>query len=537
MKTLREQIDAYIPHTVAEAQARDEIIRQWDLYGEELFQRPETGHFTASSIILNPERTHMLMVHHNIYHSLAWTGGHADGAQNLLQKAMDEAKEETGVSVLFPLTGAILSIDILPVKAHKKRGKDIAEHLHYNIAYGLIASDKDTLTVKPDENSKVCWVALDEWQSQCNEPHMIPVYEKIIARMLLLEQHKQHLYKQLPDRLLPWYGQHARKLPWREDKDPYHIWLSEIMLQQTRVEAVKGYYQRFLTQLPDIQSLAEAPEELLLKLWEGLGYYSRVRNLQKAAKTIMSEYDGVFPADYQAMRKLPGIGEYTAGAIGAICFDLPEPAVDGNVLRIISRITEDYQNILAPAAKKEIGNALRRVYPKGEQAYTFNQSMMELGATVCVPNGAPKCDICPVQQICMAYACGTWDMLPQKEAKKKRKIEYKTVFVLQHDGNTAVEKRPPTGLLAGLWQYPNVEGTLDVQAALNQAAAWQVKPVTVLKELHEKHIFTHVEWHMVCYYITCDCENALFTWANQDALKAEFALPTAFKKFSPDNLQ
>jgi A/G-specific adenine glycosylase len=403
MITLREQIHTYIPNTADEQKAKAHILRQWDVLGDEIFARPDEGHFTASSIILNKERTHMLMVYHNIYDSFSWTGGHADGEQNLLHKAMEEAKEETGIITLIPLTGAILSIDVLPVKVHVKRGKEIKAHQHYNIAYGFIASDKELLQIKPDENSNVCWIALDDWQSRCNEAHMIPVYEKIISRMQELDSAKQDLYSQLPELLLPWFVQHARKLPWREDRDPYHVWLSEIMLQQTRVEAVKGYYQRFLTALPDIKALAEAPEDLLMKLWEGLGYYSRVRNLQKAARVIMTEYDGVFPSDYKAMLSLPGIGEYTAGAIGSVCFDLPEPAVDGNVLRIISRITENYNNILSPVMKKEITQILRNIYPSGELAYLFNQSMMELGATVCVPNGAPKCDICPVQQICIAY--------------------------------------------------------------------------------------------------------------------------------------
>ncbi len=176
------------------------------------------------------------------------------------------------------------------------------------------------MTVKPDENSQVCWVALQDWQQQCSEPHMIPVYEKIIGRIQQIMAEKQQRYARLPEVLLPWYAQNARQLPWRADKEPYHIWLSEIMLQQTRVEAVKGYYQRFLQQLPDIAALAAAPEDVLLKLWEGLGYYSRVRNLQKAAQIIMEQYDGVFPADYGAIRALPGIGDYTAGAIASICF-------------------------------------------------------------------------------------------------------------------------------------------------------------------------------------------------------------------------
>ena len=537
MKTLREQIEMYTSDHIEEMQAKMLILQQWDAMGDTIFERPELGHFTASSIVLNTERTHMLMVYHNIYDSFAWTGGHADGEQDLLQKAMEEAKEETGIKTIVPLSSAILSIDHLPVKEHLKKGRKVEAHSHYNIAYGFIASDKQTLVVNPDENSRVAWVSLDDWKSQCKEPHMIPIYEKIIARMLEVDQTKQSCYAQLPNILIPWFAQNARKLPWREDKDPYHIWLSEIMLQQTRVEAVKGYYQRFLEQLPDIQSLAEAPEDLLLKLWEGLGYYSRVRNLQKAARMIMEQYQGIFPTDYDDILSLPGIGEYTAGAIGSICFDIPEPAVDGNVLRIISRITENFQDVLSPNTKKQVTNALRQIYPSGADAYTFNQSMMELGATVCLPNGAPKCELCPVCHICMAYSNQSWHLLPQKEPKKKRKIEQKTVFVLQCNGKVAVEKRPHSGLLAGLWQYPNVSSALNIQEALNQAALWNVKPVAVEKEIHDKHIFTHVEWHMVCYYLICECESESFVWVDNGALQSEIALPTAFKRFSPDNLE
>ncbi len=531
MRSLREQLLASIPETELEEQHRTEILRQWDTMGDAIFERPEERHFTASSIILNQNMDQMLMVYHNIYQSLSWTGGHADGEQDLMQKAMEEAKEETGIQELIPLSSEILSVDILPVKAHVKRGKPIAEHWHYNVAYGFIASDKQALTIKPDENSQVCWVALSDWKAQCREPHMIPVYEKIIARMLRMQQQKQSLYAVLADILLPWFAANARVLPWRQDKEPYHIWLSEIMLQQTRVEAVKGYYQRFLEQLPDIAALAATPEDQLLKLWEGLGYYSRVRNLQKAAKVIMEQHDGVFPSDHNDILALPGIGDYTAGAIASICFDAPTPAVDGNVLRVISRITEDYRNILSPAMKKSISANLAAVYPAGERAYTFNQSLMELGATVCVPNGAPKCELCPMQMYCLACKNESWMMLPQKEAKKKRRIEKKTVFVLTCNGKTAVQKRPAKGLLASLWQYPNVDETLDTQQALDQASAWGVEPVAVEKVLPGKHIFSHVEWHMTCYYLTCASENDLFVWADETAMNEQIALPTAFKLF------
>lgn len=531
MRGLRQQITAYVPQSIDEVQAKTEILAQWDRLGAEMLQRWEEGHFTVSSIILNPAMDKMLMVYHNIYQSLAWTGGHADGTENLLQKAIDEAKEETGITEVIPISSTILSLDCLPVSAHKKKGKPVAAHVHYNVAYGLLASEKQTLRVKPDENSQVCWVALDDWRAQCSEPHMIPVYEKIISRIKELQSVKQYHYQQLPATLLPWYAQNARQLPWRQDKEPYHIWLSEIMLQQTRVEAVKGYYQRFLQQLPDIAALAAASENQLLKLWEGLGYYTRVRNLQKAAQVIMTQYNGIFPQSYQDILALPGIGAYTAGAIASICFDQPTPAVDGNVLRVISRITEHFGNVLSPAVKKEITENLAAVYPKGAQAYTFNQSLMELGATVCLPNGAPKCDVCPMQQGCMAYRNESWDVLPQKEAKQKRRVEQKTVFVLQCGQHKAVEKRAATGLLAGLWQFPNVDGTLNVQQALDLASAWGVQPLTVEKVVPGKHIFTHVEWHMVCYYLQCKTENDMFMWVDGRQFQQEIALPTAFKMF------
>ena len=531
MRALRQQIMAYQPQDEREARAQQEILQQWDTLGAEIFQRPDAGHFTTSAIILNPALDKMLMVYHNIYQSLGWTGGHADGAEDLLQKAIEESQEETGITEVTPVSSAILSLDCLPVKEHYKKGRLVAAHTHYNVTYGFIASEKQPLRIKPDENSQVCWVALLGWQSKCKEPHMIPVYEKLIARVKEKTAVKRQAYQQLPAVLLPWYAQNARQLPWREDKEPYHIWLSEIMLQQTRVEAVKGYYQRFLQQLPDIAALAAAPEDLLLKLWEGLGYYTRVRNLQKAAQIIMTQYDGVFPERYEDILALPGIGDYTAGAIASICFDQPTPAVDGNVLRVVSRITENFGNVLAPAVKKEIAANLSSVYPDGAQAYTFNQSLMELGATVCLPNGAPKCDICPMRRWCAAYANDSWDVLPQKEAKKKRRVEQKTVFVLQCQQRRAVEKRSASGLLAGLWQFPNVEGSLDTQQALDLAATWGVQPLAVKKVTQGKHIFSHVEWHMMCYYLQCGAENDSFVWADEQQLQQEIALPTAFKIF------
>ena len=204
---------------------------------------------------------------------------------------------------------------------------------------------------------------------------------------------EENILSALPGVLLPWYRENRRELPWRRDREPYHVWLSEIMLQQTRVEAVKGYYTRFLEALPTIEDLANCDDDTLHKLWEGLGYYSRVRNLKKAANQIMKRHGGRFPDTYEEVRALSGIGDYTAGAICSICFDYPTPAVDGNVLRVISRLTEDATPIDLPARKKEVSQLLAAVYPA--EAGDFTQALMELGATLCGPNWKPRCQECP----------------------------------------------------------------------------------------------------------------------------------------------
>ena len=334
----------------------------------------------------------------------------------------------------------------------------------------------------------------------------------------------------LPGLLLDWYRCNHRDLPWRRDREPYHVWLSEIMLQQTRVEAVKGYYTRFLEALPTVADLAAADPDALHKLWEGLGYYSRVRNLQKAAQVIMTEYGGVFPRDYAAIRALPGIGDYTAGAICSICFEQPTPAVDGNVLRVIARICEITAPVTDPKVRREVAAQLAAVYPKGACG-AFTQALMELGATVCVPNGQPQCTVCPCGSICRARAHGTFSSLPAKPAKKPRRQEEKTVFLLCCGGEYAVVRRPKTGLLAGLWAFPNVEGLLDVQAALDQASAWGVHPTDVEKQVEKQHIFTHVQWNMRGYYLRCSTKVSAFTWVTRAQLEADIALPTAFRQF------
>ena len=330
--------------------------------------------------------------------------------------------------------------------------------------------------------------------------------------------------------LIPWYEAHKRELPWRQDKEPYHVWLSEIMLQQTRVEAVKEYYRRFLTTLPTIADLAEAPEEQILKLWEGLGYYNRVRNLQKAAQTICADYSGVFPSEYAQIRSLSGIGDYTAGAIASICFDAPTPAVDGNVLRVYSRLLADDANIDLQTTKKRITGKLQETYPRKNPGIA-TQALMELGATVCVPNGAPRCDVCPVAEICQARKQDTWRDLPVRSEKKKRKIVDKTVFVLLTEDTVALHKRSASGLLAGMWEFPNLDVKLDKQEAVTQVTGWQVEPVDLLMQTSYTHIFSHVEWHMTAYYIRCRKTNKKWKWVTKESLDETYALPSAFRPF------
>lgn len=335
---------------------------------------------------------------------------------------------------------------------------------------------------------------------------------------------------QLPGLLLPWYEKNARPLPWRQDREPYHVWLSEIMLQQTRVEAVKGYYARFLAALPRVEDLARADGETVNKLWEGLGYYSRARNLHRAAQAIMEQYGGVFPRDYDKIRALPGIGDYTAGAICSIAFDLPTPAVDGNVLRVISRLTASRACVSELSTKRLIRQQLAEVYPEG-RCGDFTQSLMELGATVCLPNGTPSCENCPVKCICKAQEGELWRQLPVLAAKKNRRQADKTVFILQCEDKLALLKRPEKGLLAGLWQLPEAEGELSAAEALALAEQWGVCPKDLLRQAKKEHIFTHVQWHMTGYYLQCGARPPQFTWVSREELEGAYSIPTAFKQF------
>lgn len=343
------------------------------------------------------------------------------------------------------------------------------------------------------------------------------------------------MLEQIVKPLLSWYDGHARVLPWREDNSPYRVWVSEIMLQQTRVEAVKPFFERFLNALPDVRALAECPEDELLKLWEGLGYYNRVRNMQKAARMIMEKYGGEFPADYEKLLALPGIGHYTAGAIGSIAFGIPMPAVDGNVLRVISRVQASYEDILKQSVKNAMEQEVRKIIP-ADRAGDFNQALIEIGAIVCVPNGKAKCGECPLAFCCQATQKGIVDELPKKKAKKERRIEERTVLVLREGDRVAIRKRPPRGLLASLYELPNLEGYLNEDQVLNQVKEWGLSPIRILPLAGAKHIFSHVEWQMTGYAVSLEetekmDQNGLF-FIDAKETEEKYPIPAAFAAYA-----
>ena len=334
--------------------------------------------------------------------------------------------------------------------------------------------------------------------------------------------------------LLQWYDTHKRALPWRTEspRDPYKVWISEIMLQQTRVEAVKSYYQNWMTRFPDIASLAAAEQEDVVKQWQGLGYYNRARNLHLAAQEIVASYGGRMPDTPESVRALKGIGDYTAGAILSMAYGKRETAVDGNVLRVVMRLTDCRDDIADPKVKKAVRAQIQAVMPEAEaDIRVFNQATMELGATVCAPNGPPRCLECPAMAFCKGRLRGTAEDLPVKGAKKPRRVEEKTVFLLVRDGKIALRKRPRTGLLAGLWEFPNVEGALDEAAAGAAVSVWGLEPRRWESRLTAKHIFTHVEWHMTGYTLEVAGDGpADFVWADAGAL-SDRAVPSAFGRY------
>ena len=344
----------------------------------------------------------------------------------------------------------------------------------------------------------------------------------------------------LTEPLLAWYEKNRRILPWREKPTPYRVWVSEIMLQQTRVEAVKPFFERFTTRLPDVEALASCPEDELLKLWEGLGYYNRVRNMQKAAQQVMEEYQGVLPADYEALQQLKGIGSYTAGAIASIAYGIPAPAVDGNVLRILTRVSADDTDIMKASFKKQVEELLQE-YMQSDQfdasnSASYNQALMELGATVCVPNGAPNCTACPWQDVCRAKKNGNVMDYPVKTKAKARRVEKRTVFVIRDGERVAIRKRENKGLLAGLYELPNVEGSLSAKEALAFVKEKKLSPLRIQSLGEAKHIFSHVEWQMTGYAILVeepgDTDQTDFLFVEAADSKEHYAIPAAFAAYA-----
>lgn len=338
------------------------------------------------------------------------------------------------------------------------------------------------------------------------------------------------------DPLVSWYRTNKRELPWRENQDPYRIWVSEIMLQQTRVEAVKPYYERFLQELPTVKHLAEAEEDKLLKLWEGLGYYNRVRNMQKAAQQIMIDYHGKFPQTYEEIKTLKGIGNYTAGAISSFAYGLPKPAVDGNVLRVVTRILADESDIMKQSTKTRIEEVLERVIPE-DAASDFNQGLIELGAIVCVPNGDPKCEECPAAAYCKAKKEGKTDRIPVKSKAKERKIEKKTVLIFRDGEKIAISKRGKKGLLAGLYELQNEPGHMTIEEVTKFSKNIGLMPIHIKELPAAKHIFSHVEWHMIGYEIRVDelekTNKKGLLFIHPEDIAKDYPIPSAFDKYNP----
>ncbi len=335
------------------------------------------------------------------------------------------------------------------------------------------------------------------------------------------------IIEQALPRIADWYALSRRVLPWREEPTPYRVWISEIMLQQTRIEAVIPYYRRFLAELPDVAALAAVEEDRLLKLWEGLGYYSRARNLKRAAEMVMRDFGGELPHTAAALRTLPGIGDYTAGAIASIACGEPEPAVDGNVLRVLSRLLENGGDVLSPAVKKSVTTLLREHYPSGEAAALTTEGLMELGETVCIPNGAPKCELCPWQSLCRAHQNGTEENYPVKAPPRPRRIEERSVLLLRWGDRWAIRQREKKGLLAGLWEFPNELGAVteeELRARFPQAE--RIAPCG-----SARHVFTHVEWRMEGWLLDLKRPLPGLTWETAAEIRSRYSIPTALKAY------
>lgn len=342
--------------------------------------------------------------------------------------------------------------------------------------------------------------------------------------------------EELVQKLLFWFYEAKRDLPWRQNKNPYYIWVSEIMLQQTRVDTVKPYFERFIARFPDIETLSNANEDEVLKYWEGLGYYSRARNLLLAAREVKAKYGGVIPDDEERIRTLKGIGPYTMGAILSIAYDKPVPAVDGNVLRVISRIFAIEKDIAKPSTRKEIEELVRSIIPKSDPS-GFNQALMELGALICLPR-TPKCSICPVEHLCVAREEGKEQRLPIKEKKESKKDVHLVTIVLFCNDKVLIRQRLEETLLKNLWEFPSWQINdkkqgIDfelLQTLLDYGI--HVEEVEYLGRI--THIFSHLRWNMAVYMadvtlLEMDLPSIHYRWVNIEELQ-NYAFPVPYQK-------
>ena len=339
--------------------------------------------------------------------------------------------------------------------------------------------------------------------------------------------------EQIVKPLLKWFQKEKRDLPWRKTNDSYRIWISEIMLQQTRVEAVKEYYKRFLDELPTLKELAMVEEDQLLKLWQGLGYYSRARNLHKCAKILIEQGKTELPRDYEKLKKLPGIGPYAAASIGSIAYQLKTPAIDGNVLRVMTRIHEDSRDIMKQKVREEYFLKLSKIMPNNTRDFT--ESLMELGALICLPNGFPLCQSCPLSFICQSYKNQTMLQYPVKKKIEKRKREEKTILILEYKDKIAIQKRPDNGLLASLYEFESINEKLSLEELKKYLNQKKIKIMNIKQLKEAKHIFSHLEWHMVGYHIICkDLPEKEYLWVTKEELETKYSLPTAIMIYAKD---
>jgi len=338
------------------------------------------------------------------------------------------------------------------------------------------------------------------------------------------------------DLLIGWYREHCRDLPWRASRDPYRVLVSEIMLQQTRAETVKPYFHRFLEVLPTVEALAACDEATLLKLWEGLGYYSRVRNLQKAARAVVEHHGGVIPADFDALLALPGVGRYTAGAVASIAYGIPVPAVDGNVLRVLARLLGDDTDVLSATAKSNAERALAPHVP-ADAAGDFTQGLIELGALVCTPGEHPRCEDCPLRLLCVAEREGRQGELPVRLPKTKRRVEKRTVLVIRQGERIALRRRPAEGLLGGLYEFPCLPEWVDEEDLRAHLAAMGVNTERIAPLGEARHLFSHIEWKMQGYLVTVspigEGKDAVpdWVWVSESELEQTYAIPSAYAAY------